>query len=292
MAATARSYQEHPNPALVLQRILITPTFRPADRRDDQGTRLIRFVSFIIPAHGEEACLPGTLEALRAAAERLGMGVGHEVIVACDACTDRTPEIARSSGASAVEFHKRHIAACRNTGAAATRRDAPAHEHLLVFIDADTQVQPESLREAFDAVASGHAVGGGAPVRFDGRIPLWSRALVPVVNTMFRWSRLTGGCFFFVRRDHFEAAGGWDEALYAGEEVFLARSLKRLRVNGAPARFHIVRTPVLTSGRKLRIHSGFELLGLLARHALSGGRLITRRDALPIWYGPRRPDPP
>lgn len=245
---------------------------------------MLRFISFIIPAHNEEGEIGPTLSAIGDAAAALPARVAHEVIVACDACSDRTAGIARAHGALAVEFEARHIAAARNRGMAASNRGVPAEEHLYLFVDADTRVNAQAVAKAIEAVRAG-AVGGGAPVRFEGEIPGWSRLMLPAINGLFRVLRFTGGCFFFVRRDHFESVGGWDECVFAGEEINLARALKRR------GRFHIIGSPVLTSGRKLRTYSGMEVLRFMARNALCGGRMLKSRDDLDIWYGPRRPDP-
>ncbi|MFM9959579.1 MAG: glycosyltransferase [Phycisphaerales bacterium] len=246
---------------------------------------MLRFISFILPAHNEAEHIGAALDALTRVAAALPPGIGHEIIVACDACTDATASIARAGGAQAIEFDKRHIAASRNHGAAEASRALPPDQHLYLFVDADTHANARSVSEAIDAVASGRAIAGGAPVAFDGEIPRWSRITLPAFNTLFRWFRLTGGCFFFVRRDHFDAVAGWDESVFAGEEINLARALKRR------GRFHIVRTPVLTSGRKLRTHTTGELLSLIWHNALSGGKMLRDRDRLTLWYGPRRTDP-
>ena len=72
--------------------------------------------SFIIPAYNEEALIAQTLDMLRASAASLTGG--FEMIVANDASTDRTPEIAREKGARVIDVKKRQIAAVRNAGAA------------------------------------------------------------------------------------------------------------------------------------------------------------------------------
>ena len=38
--------------------------------------------------------------------------------------------------------------------------------------------------------------------------------------------QLAAGSFFFCRRDAFDAVGGFDESVYAGEEVWLAKRIK------------------------------------------------------------------
>jgi glycosyltransferase involved in cell wall biosynthesis len=229
-------------------------------------------ISFVIPAHDEEDQLPRTLDAIAAAARELGLD--HEVIVAVDACTDRTEEIARERGATVVCHARRQIAATRNLGARAARGE------VLFFVDADTAVNAESVREALRAIESG-AVGGGGTVRVDGRVPLYARLMMPPLNLAFRLARLTGGCFLYCTREAFDAAGGWDETLYASEEITIARALKRR------GRFIIVRTPVLTSGRKLRMISGRQMLSLMWRALTSGRRVVRSREGLDLWYGPR-----
>ena len=54
-------------------------------------------ISFIIPAHNEEALLEPTLQALKRAGD--AVAEEYEIIVADDASTDRTPHIAAACGA-------------------------------------------------------------------------------------------------------------------------------------------------------------------------------------------------
>jgi hypothetical protein len=140
-------------------------------------------------------------------------------------------------------------------------------------------VNAGAVGEGLRAVEGG-AAGGGAPVRFDGRVPVYARLMLPAFNLGFRLARLTGGCFLFCTREAFDAADRWDETLYASEELTMARAL------GRRGRFVIVRTPVLTSGRKLRMVSGWALLRLMAGAAASRGRFVHSRDRLGLWYGP------
>ena len=79
---------------------------------------------------------------------------------------------------------------------------------------------------------------------------------------------------------------GFDERLYGAEEIYMSVAL------GRHGRFVVLRESVLTSGRKLRAHSGREILGTLGRLLARGPRSLETRDALGLWYGPRRDDPP
>jgi glycosyltransferase involved in cell wall biosynthesis len=233
-------------------------------------------VSFIVPAFNEEALLAQTLRAIQNAAA--AMDESWELIVVDDDSDDDTAAIARAAGARVVAAHCRHIAATRNVGA------REAQGRWLIFVDADTLVSPEVVRAAIASLKHG-AVGGGCRVNFEGRLPLYGRLLIATVAPLYRALRLAAGCFLFCTAAALQAAGGFDETLYAGEEAFLSRTLSR------QGRFVVLREAVSTSGRKLRAHSGFELVGTLLRLAVGGRRAMSRRAGLDIWYGNRRKDP-
>lgn len=233
-------------------------------------------VSFIIPAYNEERLLGRTLSAIDQAARALGEPV--EVIVVDDASTDRTAAVARAQGARVVAVNCRQIAATRNAGA------KEAHGEMLVFVDADTIVTEAAVRAAIAAMRGG-ALGGGCAFRFDGRVPLYGRVLAAVAVPLYRVVGLASGCFLFCTREAFRAAGGFDETLFGAEEAAMSRALRR------QGRFVILRESVTTSGRKLRAHSGREVLGILLRLAFAGPKAVRRRDSLDIWYGERRADP-
>jgi hypothetical protein len=109
--------------------------------------------------------------------------------------------------------------------------------------------------------------------------------LVALVAPIYRSLGLAAGCFLFCTQTAFQAVGGFDETLYAGEEAFLSRTLR------GQGRFVVLREQVSTSGRKLRAHSGRETLGTLMRLALGGRKAMGQRTGLEIWYGKRRKDP-
>ena len=236
----------------------------------------VRQASFVIPCWNEEAVLGRTLGRLFSCARQLD--IPFEVIVADDASTDRSAQIARARGAAVVWTQRRQIAGTRNAGAREARGD------LLVFVDADTLVTPEVLHAAVQAVRNG-AVGGGCAVRFDKPLPLYAQVMVPLLTRLYRATGLAAGCFLFCTRQAFDAAGGFDEGLYASEECSLSWALMR------QGRFVILRESVLTSSRKLRTHSGWEFLRSLSRLIRRGRLAVRDREGKELWYGPRRPDP-
>jgi len=233
-------------------------------------------VSFIVPAFNEEHLLGPTLDAINQVVAAIALAA--EVIVVDDASEDGTAALARARGARVISINRRHIAATRNAGAWAARGK------WLIFVDADTLVTETLTRAALGCLEAG-AVGGGCRVRLDGRLPLYGRLLVASLLPVYRALRLAAGCFIFCTRQAFDAAGGFDETLFAAEEAVLSRALRR------QGRFVILDEYVTTSGRKLRTHSGREILGGLLRLALTGPNAVRRRDGLEIWYGARRKDP-
>jgi hypothetical protein len=155
---------------------------------------------------------------------------------------------------------------------------------VIVFVDADTVVDAELVSAALGAIRAG-AVGGGCTVRFDGRLPLWGRVIAKVAVPLYRWAGLAAGCFLFCTREAYVAVGGFDESLYAAEEVAMSGALRGV------GRFVVLRESVLTSGRKLRAYSGREVLGMLLRLMVGGRKALRQRTGLDIWYGERRVDP-
>jgi glycosyltransferase involved in cell wall biosynthesis len=233
-------------------------------------------LSFIVPAYNEELLIGGTLEALNDAGTALGQP--FEVVVADDASTDRTAAIAAEHGARVVPVQNRQIAATRNAGAKV------AIGEMLIFVDADTVVTRAVVREAIDAMRAG-AAGGGCLVRFDDHVPLYGRLLLATILPLYRVLRIASGSFLFCTRQAFDAAGGFDERLFAAEELAMSRALHR------QGRFLVLREFVTTSGRKVRTYSAREVLGLMARLVLSGEKGLRQRKGLEPWYGERRPDP-
>src|SRR4051812_747100 len=126
-------------------------------------------LSFIVPAHNEQACLGRTLEAIHQAARPAGQP--YEIIVVDDASTDGTAALARQHQATVLSVNHRQIAATRNAGARA------AQGERLFFVDADTTPNARAVVAALRQMDQG-AVGGGAPARFDATAPAYAHLLL------------------------------------------------------------------------------------------------------------------
>ena len=234
---------------------------------------LTAMLSFIIPAYNEEALIEATVKQLRVAAEAIGRD--YEIIVVNDASTDRTERVAEAAGARVINVKNRQIAATRNAGAASAAGD------VFIFVDADTLVPVDTLRAAVCALENG-ATGGGATIRFRGRISATARITTSLMQIPMRLGGMVGGCFMFMTRDAFEAVGGYDESFYASEEIWLARALRR------EGQFVILRQFIETSGRKVRQYGLLGLLGTLVKLALRGPKGLQRRAGLEVWYDGQR----
>jgi glycosyltransferase involved in cell wall biosynthesis len=114
-------------------------------------------ISFVVPAYNEEAVIANTLNAIHCSAR--AVNEPYEIVVADDASTDRTAEIALSLGACVERVKYRQIAGTRNGGARASVGE------FIFFVDADTLINPRTLRSALTSMKKG-AAGGGATTWF------------------------------------------------------------------------------------------------------------------------------
>lgn len=231
-------------------------------------------ISFIVPAHNEEAWIGRCVSAIHTGLESLGET--YEIIVVDDASSDATASIARQQGAQVIRVEYRQIAATRNAGA------RQAHGDILFFVDADTLVNAAAIQSALRGVRAG-AVGGGCVPRFEGWLPWWFRLTEPLIGPAVRLARfLPSGAFLFCTRGAFQTAGGFNEKYYAAEEVVFVAALKR------QGQVLILHETVVTSGRKVRAHSFLSLAGLCARLVFRGSRGLQSRRGLEYWYEPER----
>jgi glycosyltransferase involved in cell wall biosynthesis len=225
-------------------------------------------LSFVIPAWNEEKLLGATIHSIQQSA----MNHDFEIIVADDASDDRTAEIAREFGAEVVSCNNRQIGQTRNDGAKI------ATGNVLIFVDADTLVFREVVDETVEAVEKGYVSGGSFP-RFDGKIPVLATILAKTLEWLFIVGRVSAGAYFFCTQESFEQSGGFNPKYFAAEEVHFTKSMHKY------GKFKTQKNHVITSGRKFRTHSAFEILSTLVLVSIPGIRNIKKRKNL--WYGSR-----
>lgn len=100
--------------------------------------------------------------------------------------------------------------------------------------------------------------------------------------------RLMAGSFICVEAAAFRSVGGFDQEMFAAEEIGLSQRLKKLAC-GTPRRVVILhRHPLTTSARKVKLYSLWEWLWLLVRVFFTGGRALRNPQATHLWYDGRR----
>lgn len=116
-----------------------------------------RTVVALVPAHNEEAAIAGTLAGLMTQSRQ-----PDRVIVVCDNCTDRTPDLAVLAGASVfrTEGNARKKAGALNQ---ALGRVLPGlrDTDVVLVVDADTTLVPGFLEAALRAISDGAGACGG-----------------------------------------------------------------------------------------------------------------------------------
>jgi cellulose synthase/poly-beta-1,6-N-acetylglucosamine synthase-like glycosyltransferase len=104
--------------------------------------RLRKDVSFavLIPAHNEEAVIGSTIESIRPQ-----MVDGARLLVVADNCTDATAKLARAAGAEVIERTKEKQSGKGYALDFGIQHLQQAPPNVLLIIDADCQVQPDSI---------------------------------------------------------------------------------------------------------------------------------------------------
>jgi glycosyltransferase involved in cell wall biosynthesis len=239
-------------------------------------------LSIIIPAYNEAKRIGSCLEHLCAALAGNGRrGWETELIVVDNNSSDATSELARRGGARVIFEPVNQIARARNAGAAQAAGD------WLLFVDADTLVSAETLGEMLSLIETGNIVGGGTVLRYD-RTPLTWKPVLFAANIVIFLLRWTCGCFVFCRADAFRAFGGYNQELFAGEDVEFGRAMRRW---GKPRGLRVAmvrRHPPVTSIRKLDLYGTPAVVSLMVRWLILGRSLERDKSRLQMFYDGRR----
>jgi glycosyltransferase involved in cell wall biosynthesis len=172
-------------------------------------------VSIIIPAHNEEKYIATTLEALKRQNYLL-----HEVIVVANGCTDRTAEVARGQCHRLIILSEKSLGVARNLGARLARGD------LLLFLDADTLLEPGALKKITADFTPEYAAGTLRGVPDCPRLKYKFIYSVKNLTHQTKFHRGSAGVILCWRK-HFMEIGGFDEGLQVSENSELMRRLAR-----------------------------------------------------------------
>jgi glycosyltransferase involved in cell wall biosynthesis len=244
----------------------------PSDIRDSSDPR----VSVLIPAYNEEALIPAVIDRVHESFNALSFD-SYEIVVCDNNSTDATARLAESKRARVVFEPHNQIARARNAAARAARGD------WFIFLDADTFLTADVLADTIQCFESGTIAGGGSILKFDKeKLSAFAKAMTRFWNKISVVLRLAAGSYLFCLRDAWADVGGFDDEIYAGEELFFSRKLKKwARARGM--RFTILtRSPVVTSARKIEWYDQWQLMA----HVLSMARpgAVKRRDLCRLWY--------
>jgi glycosyltransferase involved in cell wall biosynthesis len=239
-------------------------------------------LSIIIPAYNEAKRIESCLQHLGAAlAANVRPKFEAELIVVDNNSTDATPHLARRAGARVIFEPVNQIARARNAGAAHAAGD------WLLFVDADTLVSGETLEEMLSLIGAGNVVGGAAVLRYD-RTPLAWKPILFVANRVVSLMQWTCGCFGFCRADAFRDFGGYNQELFAGEDVEFGRTMLRWGKARGLRLATVRRHPPITSIRKLELYGTPAVLWLMARWLILGRSLERDKSRLQMFYDGKR----
>ncbi len=240
------------------------------------------YLSIVIPAFNEARLIEGSLQSVAASiAANQRSGFTSEIIVVDNNSTDNTAELARLAGATVVFEPINQIGRARNAGAAHATGD------WLLFLDADSLLTSELLTDIIRVIESGKYVGCGSTLHMDG-LPWWASLTLQFwtgASILFRWA---AGALVVCRRDAFQEVGGFDQDLYALDEIRLSKQLKRWgRQHGLQFTI-LTQHPLKTSSRKVSLYSGREIAAQIFRIFFLPKRTLQDKKHLSVWYDGRR----
>lgn len=239
-------------------------------------------ISVIVPAFNEEKLLAASLASIRASMEAFRQQNWESELIVCDNnSTDRTAEIARAAGAIVVFEPINQIARARNKGAEAATGD------WLIFVDADSHPSRELFAETAAAITTGKYLYGGVTVKLDQHHS-GAAMVTGLWNFVSRTTKWAAGSFIFCQASAFRQVGGFDNQLFATEELDLSKKLKLLARKTGKRGVILRRNPLITSARKMHLYTPREHLRFLFRTIVTGGRPLRSREQCTIWYDGRR----
>lgn len=235
-------------------------------------------ISVVIPAYNEERFLPKAITSIRQAAEcyRRERGGTIEIIVVDNNSSDHTANVARALGVGVVSEPINIIARARNAGARA------AKGKFVAFCDADNEVNERLLCEIHDHLARSDTIGGGTRIKPEK--VTFTVAIYFSVWKIFQWFGQVGVGVMHCRREDFEKVGGFDESIFAGEDVDFAYRLKQL---GKPRgqRFRILRRAwIVTSMRKVDQFSFWHITREMLRFVPNIKGRVRDKRYCGLWY--------
>lgn len=230
-------------------------------------------VSIVVPVLNEAAVVADALRALRANFDDC------ELVVVDGGSSDDT--VARAQPWARVVAGQRGRGRQMNLGARHAAGD------VLWFVHVDTVPHPAALAQIRAALADPSVLGGGLSLRFDRRSPSLDLLARASNARARRLHHVFGDQAMFVRREAFEALGGFPEIALMEDFEFSRRLAKRGRLVVLPA-------PCVASARRFEAHGTWSMIAwmqylkLLHLRGVDPEQIARRYAAGPPWRMGRR----
>ncbi len=197
-------------------------------------------VSIVIPANNEEESIKSSIDSVLKSTDSDDV----EIVVACNGCTDRTKEVAESTGVRVVSSQKSGMGFGKNLGGRVAIGD------IVLFLDADTRLMPgviDAINNDFKRNPSIEAVGSMVAVLDNATV--FERIVFFIVNYVQYFRKLpTPSGAIFISKSLYDKIGGFDENIPQGTSSELV--MKAL-ASGARWSF-LWDAKAVTSPRRLR----------------------------------------
>ncbi len=239
-------------------------------------------LSIIVPAFNEARLIERTLHSIAISLEATRQpGFTSEIIVVDNNSTDNTADLARQAGARVIFEPINQIGRARNAGAAQATGD------WLLFLDADSLLSPGLLADILRVIETGKYVVCGSTLRMEG-LPWWANLTLHLWTSTSVLCRWAAGALMVCRRDAFQEVGGFDQELYALDEIRLSKQLKQWG-QGRDLQFTILtKHPLETSSRKISLYSSREIAAQIFRIFFQPKKTLQDKKHLSVWYDGRR----
>jgi glycosyltransferase involved in cell wall biosynthesis len=230
-------------------------------------------LSVIVPAWNEEKRVGTAILSLQRAAARYqtDRGATTEIIVVDNNSSDKTAEVARQHGATVVFEPVNNIGKARNAGVKAARGK------YLAFCDADNEVTENLLTLIHDHLEDPKMAGGGTWIEPATR-NLKINFFYLLWGIYVRCSRVGVG-MMHCRKADFDSFGGFDETIYAAEDLQLAYDLKKI------GKFNLIHKGwIITSTRKIDQTPLFTMIAKLIGFSFGLQKKIRSKEYCEHWY--------
>ena len=193
------------------------------------------YFSIIIPAHNEEKYLEKTIRSIKKQSFR-----DYELIIVTNGCTDQTEEIAKKHQGNKIRLlslPKPNVSVARNAGA------LNAQGETLIFLDADTQLAPDSLEKIKEKFTDKYVVATTLAKPDSQKL---SHRLAVSFKNLYHYLNLYQGCSgaLICRKKDFQAVGGYNPDIIVREHRKLVLNLQK------SGKFTCINTKVITSMRR------------------------------------------